>query len=177
VQLICVGPLVDVHGRFASIKFLQLMKNYPDRIRSIPEFRILPQYVMEGADFCLIPSRDEPFGLVAVESGRKGALGIGSKLGGLGLSPGWVSEFICPKREPGSYAVAIVQWYPVESNTTTHLLSQLNKTIRLALRSKPQDRAFLRARAAVQRFPVVEVSATHVFLTYVDRSSPLTPNP
>ena len=30
-----------------------------------------------GAEFALIPSRDEPFGLVAVEFGRKGALGIG----------------------------------------------------------------------------------------------------
>ena len=39
-----------------------------------------------------IPSRDEPFSLVAVEFGRKGALGVGSRLGGLGLMPGWVSE-------------------------------------------------------------------------------------
>ena len=94
LQLICVGPLVDIYGRFASIKLAHLMEIYPDRIRSIPEFRILPPCVMEGADFCLIPSRDEPFGLVAVESGRKGALGIGSRLGGLGLSPGWVSHVL-----------------------------------------------------------------------------------
>lgn len=32
----------------------------------------------------MIPSRDEPFGLVAVEFGRKGALGVGARVGGLG---------------------------------------------------------------------------------------------
>lgn len=33
----------------------------------------------EGAEFALIPSRDEPFGLVSVEFGRKGALGVGAR--------------------------------------------------------------------------------------------------
>ena len=33
--------------------------------------------ISSGAEFAMIPSRDEPFGLVAVEFGRKGALGIG----------------------------------------------------------------------------------------------------
>ncbi|KIK33408.1 glycosyltransferase family 5 protein [Suillus luteus UH-Slu-Lm8-n1] len=39
-----------------------------------------------GADFALTPSHDEPFGLVTVEFGRKGVLGVGSRLGGLGSS-------------------------------------------------------------------------------------------
>ena len=68
------------------------MELYPDRIYSKPEFTVLPPYLFSGADFALIPSRDEPFGLVAVEFGRKGALGVGSRLGGLGLMPGWVSD-------------------------------------------------------------------------------------
>ena len=65
-------------------------------------FTALPPYLFSGADFALIPSRDEPFGLVglivAVEFGRKGALGVGSRLGGLGLMPGWVSvlSFLTP---------------------------------------------------------------------------------
>lgn len=67
------------------------MELYPDRVYSKPEFTALPPYLFSGADFALIPSRDEPFGLVAVEFGRKGALGVGSRLGGLGLMPGWVS--------------------------------------------------------------------------------------
>ena len=70
------------------------MELYPDRVYSKPEFTALPPYLFSGADFALIPSRDEPFGLVAVEFGRKGALGVGSRLGGLGLMPGWVRRIV-----------------------------------------------------------------------------------
>ena len=70
------------------------MEMYPDRVYSKPEFTALPPYLLSGADFALIPSRDEPFGLVAVEFGRKGALGVGSRLGGLGLMPGWVRAIL-----------------------------------------------------------------------------------
>ncbi|KAF8522241.1 glycoside hydrolase family 13 and glycosyltransferase family 5 protein [Hysterangium stoloniferum] len=136
VQLIAVGPVIDLYGRFAAEKLARLMEMYPDRVFSKPEFTALPPYLFSGADFALIPSRDEPFGLVAVEFGRKGALGVGSRLGGLGLMPGW--------------------WFPVESSSTAHMLSQLTKTIKMALKSTHEERAILRARSAVQRFPVVE---------------------
>ncbi|KAG8809336.1 Cell wall alpha-1,3-glucan synthase ags1, partial [Serendipita sp. 399] len=135
-QLIAVGPVIDLYGRFAASKLARLMEMYPGRVYSRPEFTALPPFLFSGADFALIPSRDEPFGLVAVEFGRKGALGVGSRLGGLGLMPGW--------------------WFPVESSSTTHMLSQLTKTIKLALASTQEERAILRARSAVQRFPVVE---------------------
>ena len=36
------------------------------------------------------------------------------------------------------------------------MLSQLTKTIKMALKSTEEERALLRARSAVQRFPVVE---------------------
>src|SRR6266540_4654263 len=36
------------------------------------------------------------------------------------------------------------------------MLSQLTKTIKMALKSSEEERAILRARSAVQRFPVVE---------------------
>ncbi|CAA7271667.1 unnamed protein product [Cyclocybe aegerita] len=136
IQLIAVGPVIDLYGRFAAEKLARLMELYPDRVFSKPEFTALPPYLFSGADFALIPSRDEPFGLVAVEFGRKGALGVGSRLGGLGLMPGW--------------------WYPVESSATNHMLSQLTKTIKMALKSTEEERAILRARSAIQRFPVVE---------------------
>jgi len=93
IQLIAIGPVIDLYGRFAAEKLARLMEMYPDRVYSKPEFTALPPYLFSGADFALIPSRDEPFGLVAVEFGRKGALGVGSRLGGLGLMPGWVSFF------------------------------------------------------------------------------------
>lgn len=65
------------------------MEKYPGRVCSKPVFTACPPAVFGGADFALIPSRDEPFGLVAVEFGRKGALSIGCKTGGLGGMPGW----------------------------------------------------------------------------------------
>jgi alpha-1,3-glucan synthase len=84
VQLICVGPVIDLYGKFAALKLDVLMKQYPGRVFSKPEFTALPPFIFSGAEFALISSRDEPFGLVAVEFGRKGALGIGARVGGLG---------------------------------------------------------------------------------------------
>lgn len=77
VQLIAVGPVIDLYGKLAAIKLERMMKIYPGRVFSHPEFEALPTYIFSGADFALIPSRDEPFGLVAVEFGRKGVLCVG----------------------------------------------------------------------------------------------------
>jgi alpha-1,3-glucan synthase len=89
VQLICIGPVIDLYGKFAALKLDVMMRKYPGRVYSKPEFTQLPPFIFSGAEFALIPSRDEPFGLVAVEFGRKGALGIGARVGGLGQMPGW----------------------------------------------------------------------------------------
>ncbi|KAI9851719.1 MAG: Cell wall alpha-1,3-glucan synthase ags1, partial [Thelocarpon superellum] len=136
VQLMCVGPVIDLHGRFAATKLDVMMRKYPGRVYSKPEFTALPPFIFSGAEFALIPSRDEPFGLVAVEFGRKGALGIGARVGGLGQMPGW--------------------WYTVESTTTSHLIHQFKMALKEALASKPETRAMMRARSAKQRFPVAQ---------------------
>ncbi|KKY22764.1 putative alpha-glucan [Phaeomoniella chlamydospora] len=135
-QLIAVGPVIDLYGRFAAMKLDKLMKVFPGRVYSKPEFTALPPFIFSGAEFALIPSRDEPFGLVAVEFGRKGALGVGARVGGLGQMPGW--------------------WFTVESTTTKHMLSQFGNAIEDALASKKSVRAQLRARSAKQRFPVAQ---------------------
>ncbi len=88
-----VGPVIDLYGHFAAEKLGRLMELYPDRVYSKPEFTALPPYLFSGADFALIPSRDELLGLVAVEF-RKGALGVDSRLCGLGLMPGWVRRTV-----------------------------------------------------------------------------------
>ncbi|KAI5360905.1 putative glycosyl hydrolase, family 13, catalytic domain, starch synthase, catalytic [Septoria linicola] len=136
VQLITVGPVIDLHGKFAALKLDKLMKLYPGRVCSKPVFTALPPFIFSGAEFALIPSRDEPFGLVAVEFGRKGALGVGARVGGLGQMPGW--------------------WYTVESTTPTHLLHQFKDAIRGAMSSSHKTRAMMRARSAKQRFPVAQ---------------------
>jgi alpha-1,3-glucan synthase len=134
VQLICVGPVIDLYGKFAALKLEAIMKKYPGRVYSKPEFTQLPPYIFSGAEFALIPSRDEPFGLVAVEFGRKGALGVGARVGGLGQMPGW--------------------WFTVESTTSKHMIQQFKSAINDALASSIQVRADMRARSAKQRFPV-----------------------
>lgn len=88
VQLICIGPTIDLWGELSALKLDFMMKKFPRRVFSKPEFTDIPDYVKSGAEFALIPSRDEPFGLVAVEFGRKGALGVGARVGGLGQMPG-----------------------------------------------------------------------------------------
>lgn len=133
-QLICVGPVIDLYGKFAALKLAKLMEKYPKRVYSKPEFTALPPYIFSGAEFALIPSRDEPFGLVAVEFGRKGALGVGARVGGLGQMPGF--------------------WYTIESTAPRHLLRQFRGAIVSALECQTSDRVQMRAWAAQQRFPV-----------------------
>lgn len=135
-QLICIGPTIDLYGKFAALKLEKMMEKYPGRVYSKPEFTALPPYIFSGAEFALIPSRDEPFGLVAVEFGRKGALGVGSRVGGLGQMPGW--------------------WYTIESTTTKHQMHQFKMAISGALKADYDTRAMMRARSAKQRFPVAQ---------------------
>lgn len=133
-QLICIGPVIDLHGRFAALKLQKLMEQYPGRVCSKPEFTALPPCIFSGAEFALMPSRDEPFGLVAVEFGRKGALCVGSRVGGFGHMPGW--------------------WFTVEAVTSKHLIGQFNAAITAALASDQKTRALMRAYSVLQRFPV-----------------------
>jgi alpha-1,3-glucan synthase len=135
-QLICIGPVIDLYGKFAALKLHRLMEMYPERVCSKPEFTVLPPCIFSGAEFALIPSRDEPFGLVAVEFGRKGALGVGSRVGGLGQMPGW--------------------WFTIESVATKHLVRQFQSAIKAALSSSRATRADMRARSSLQRFPVAQ---------------------
>lgn len=128
--------MIDLYGRFAALKLAKLMEKYPTRVYSKPEFTALPPYIFSGAEFALIPSRDEPFGLVAVEFGRKGALGVGARVGGLGQMPGW--------------------WYTVESTKASHLLTQFKHAIQAALKTDTETRALMRAYSAKQRFPVAQ---------------------
>lgn len=74
VQLITVGPVIDLYGRFAALKLAKMMEIFPGRVYSKPEFTALPPFIFSGSEFALIPSRDEPFGLVAVEVSGFGSL-------------------------------------------------------------------------------------------------------
>ncbi|KAI8924847.1 hypothetical protein BC831DRAFT_427395 [Entophlyctis helioformis] len=135
-QLLCVGPVIDMHGSLAAAKLARTAALYPTRCFIRPEFTALPAHVFSGTDFVLLPSRDEPFGLVAVEFGRQGCLGIGSFVGGLGSMPGW--------------------WYPIESGEVGHLLAQFAAAVVEALASSDKTQMAMREQARGQRFPVAE---------------------
>ena len=148
VQMICVGPVIDLHGKLAALKLASVAEMYPGRLFTQPKFTAVPKFIFEASDFVLIPSRDEPFGLVAVEFGRAGALGIGSFVGGLGSMPGWyifnfINSYICIKR-----------WYPIESSETKHLMNQFWNSIQLALESNQFQREAMRNQSKNQRIPV-----------------------
>ena len=56
------------------------MELYLGRVYSKAELTAAPRYLSIGADFALVPSRDGP---ATSKSGPKGAVGAGSRLGGL----------------------------------------------------------------------------------------------
>jgi alpha-1,3-glucan synthase len=45
MQLLCVGPVIDLYGRFAAEKLNHLTKVYPGRVFSRPEFTALPPFI------------------------------------------------------------------------------------------------------------------------------------
>lgn len=129
-----MGPLIDLYGKFAALKLAKMMQRYPGRVYSKPEFVALPPFLFSGAEFALIPSRDEPFGLVAVEFGRKGALGVGSRVGGLGQMPGW--------------------WYPIEVNILLFLYPTMH-----AKQMGPEHQLIRRVVYGPQTFgPPIQIS-------------------
>lgn len=138
-QLICISPVVDLYGKFAALKLEKLLTLYPGRVCLKSEASVIPPYIFGSAEFALIPSREEPFGKVAVVFGRKGALSVGAQVGGLGNMRGW--------------------WFTIEYTSPKHAISQFKTAIEAALASSHSERAVMRAQARKQRFPVAQWKA------------------
>jgi len=45
LQLLCIGPVIDLYGKFAAMKLQRLMEVYPGRVYSKPEFTSLPPFI------------------------------------------------------------------------------------------------------------------------------------
>lgn len=133
-QLICIGPVVDLHGKFAALKLEHISRLYPRRVCSRPELTVAPSCIYGGAEFVLIPSRDEPCSLAGLEFSQEGALGVGARAGVSGNIPGW--------------------WFTVESTSSKQMISQFKKAIGAALASNTDTRANMRARSLNQRISV-----------------------
>jgi len=90
-QLLVIGPVGDAFGSYAAEKFNSLTKThkFDGRLFVYAGFLIVPKELKLACDFCLMPSRDEPFGYVDIEFGWFGAATVGAFKGGLGKVPGF----------------------------------------------------------------------------------------
>lgn len=96
-QLIVIGPIGDGFGFYAKEKLDALRDSFPGQLYTRFEFWKVPPELMLAADFCLMPSRDEPFGYVDIEFAWHGAVMVGAQAGGLGKVPGFY--YIAQNRE------------------------------------------------------------------------------
>lgn len=112
LRLLLLGtgdPHLESEGqRFAA--------RYPCRMKAVG--RQLPREAVRelygAADFCLIPSNFEPFGLVQLEAMCLGCIPIGSRVGGINdalidleENSSGATGLLVPKRNPGALAAAM----------------------------------------------------------------------
>jgi glycogen synthase len=78
------APDGDGEGKATEADFVRLAHLYPDRVYFNNTFNLpLSKLILAGGDFCLIPSRFEPCGLVDYEASLLGNIVIGRATGGL----------------------------------------------------------------------------------------------
>ena len=78
------APDDDGVGKATEAAFVQLAARYPDRVCFHNTFnQPFSRLILAGGDFCLIPSRFEPCGLVDYEASLLGNVVIGRATGGL----------------------------------------------------------------------------------------------
>eukprot|EP01135_Chromosphaera_perkinsii_P003011 Nk52_evm33s232 gene=Nk52_evmTU33s232 len=90
-QIVFAGPCADKIGEKAVKRMPILMHQYPGRlfVKGDMVQSEEREVLFEGADYFFMPSRFEPFGIVDVEFGWRGAVGVGLRVGGLGKVPGF----------------------------------------------------------------------------------------
>jgi glycogen synthase len=82
--VVASAPDGDAAGKATEGRFRDLELRYPGRFRFLPEFDpVLSRLVLADGDFCLVPSRFEPCGLVDYEASLLGTIVVGRRTGGL----------------------------------------------------------------------------------------------
>lgn len=112
VQLIFVGPIGDVYGQYAAARLSKIaaLPAAKGKIFVKPEFFMFTSDMKAGCDWCLMPSRLEPFGFVDIEFAWSGVPIIAPATGGLGKVPGVYYSTInvgCPAHERLQFKRAI----------------------------------------------------------------------
>ncbi|MEW5957270.1 MAG: glycogen/starch synthase [Chloroflexota bacterium] len=82
--ILASAPEGDAGGKASEANFFRLSAIYPNRVYFNNSFNLpLSKLILAGGDFCLIPSRFEPCGLVDYEASLVGNVVIGRATGGL----------------------------------------------------------------------------------------------
>ena len=93
-----VRRLVDQLGVAERVRFVE------------PQPHHLLSTYYRAADVCVVPSRSESFGLVALEAGACGTPVVAADVGGLStLVADGSTGFLVDRRDPGAYAEAIAR--------------------------------------------------------------------
>ena len=110
--LLVVGPSgVEVDSELARLHDLVAILGLQDQVRFVPpqpHGRLALYY--RAADVCLVPSRSESFGLVALEAAACGTPVVAAAVGGLRtLVAHEVSGFLVEGRDPQDYAAYVAR--------------------------------------------------------------------
>ncbi len=108
--------LLGTGDPFLESEAQRLVSRYPRRMKVIRRYldRETTRELYGAADFCLIPSNFEPFGLVALEAMCMGSIPVGSRVGGISdtiIDPEENSQgatgLLIPRRDPVALAAAM----------------------------------------------------------------------
>mmetsp|Transcript_32811 Transcript_32811/g.73019 ORF Transcript_32811/g.73019 Transcript_32811/m.73019 type:complete len:1826 (+) Transcript_32811:2-5479(+) len=137
IQLYMMGPVGDSFGSYAREKLHTIVesKKYEGRLFVYAGFLVVPKELKLATDFCLMPSRDEPFGYVDIEFGWFGALTVGGFKGGLGKVPGFY------------YQIA-------NADSDEHVQASLRRAIAEAMACDEESLQEMRTNARRSFFPI-----------------------
>jgi starch synthase len=108
--------LVGTGDPFLESEARRLALRYPGRVKAEISYlgRESTREIFGAADFCLIPSDFEPFGLAPLEAMSMGCLPIGSRVGGIqdtvldiGAQRKKATGWLVPRRDPQALACAM----------------------------------------------------------------------
>jgi len=137
VQCVFLGPVGDAYGLYTKWKLEALMTSgrYQGQLYVCFQYVEVPPALYFATDFCITPSRDEPFGYADIEFAWRGALCVGAAVGGLGKVPGF--------------------YYKVDDKENDYQLREgLREALRMGLQKSTHDLEAMRKRAAEIGFPV-----------------------
>jgi len=136
-QLVMIGPVGDSYGSYAKSKFDRLKSSgrFKESLFVHAGFLEVPKELKLACDFCLMPSRDEPFGYVDIEFAWFGAAIVGSLRGGLGKLPGFYFQIL-------------------NADSSEHMQIALRKSISAAMNATPETLTAMSISARASTFPV-----------------------